>query len=76
MVNNRPSLHETQVGACAVSEMRARSRVVQLEVTVFTERDQFPTPTSPQSSCVSTDQERYKAHEVSIKGDEESLPEK
>ena len=76
MVDIRSSLHETQVGGRALSEMGVRFRAVQLEVTVFTEHDQFPTPPLPQSSCVSTDREGYRAHEVSVKGDEESLTEK
>ena len=59
-----------------MSEMRVRSRPVQLEVTVRTERDQFPTPPSPRSPRISMDRERYKAHEVSLRGDEECVPEK
>jgi hypothetical protein len=59
-----------------VSEMRARVGPIpfnQMEVTVRTEPDQS---SMSQSLYVSTDQERYKAHEVSLNGDVESGPEK
>ena len=44
-----------------------------MEVTVRTERDQFPTS---QSSYVSTDQGRYEAHKVNLNIDVESDPKK
>jgi hypothetical protein len=48
-----------------------------MEVTVRTERDQFPTSQmSGYGAYLSTDRERYKAHEVTLDDDVESGPEK
>jgi len=68
--------HGTPRGGRTVSEMHVRSGPIplnQMEVTVRTERDRF---SMSQSLYVSTNQESYKAHEVSLSGDVESGREK
>ena len=76
VVDNRSSSHGTPRGGRTVSEMHVRSGPIplnQMEVTVRTERDRF---SMSQSLYVSTNQESYKAHEVSLSGDVESGREK
>jgi hypothetical protein len=76
VVVSRSSSNGTPRGVRTVSEMHIRSGPIpltQMEATVSTERDQFSTS---QSLYVSTDQEGFKAHEVSLSGDVESGREK
>jgi hypothetical protein len=80
VVNNRSSSHETPRGAAPiVSELRVRPETIPssgVEVTVRTE-SQFPTSRiSGYGTYISTDHERYKAHEVSLDVDLEIGPEK
>jgi hypothetical protein len=80
VVDNPPSLQETPQGDVPmVSELRVRPGSMQpsgMEVTVRTE-SQFPTSRiSGYGTYISTDHERYKAHQVSLAVDEESNPEK
>ena len=78
VVDNRSSPHETPESGRPVSEMRVRPEpstpVNRMEVSVRTERDQFPKSRSPCAS--SRRQSHYKAHEVSLDDDGGSGPEK
>ena len=57
----------------AVSDVRESIPINRMEVSVRTERDQFP---KSRSKSGSTRQQRYEGDEVSLNGDEESGPEK
>ena len=57
----------------AVSDVRESIPINRMEVSVRTERDQFP---KSRSTSGSTRQQRYKDDGVSLNGDEESGPEK
>ena len=74
LLDGRSRSHDTPLGSVrAVSDLRHRSGLIPLnriEVSVRTEHDKFPI------SYVSTDQGRYRSHEMSLSGDAESGPEK
>jgi hypothetical protein len=81
LVDNRSSLQETpRQNVPTVSKMRVRPGPVPvngMSVTMGTECDQLPTSQmSGYSMYISTDHERYKAHEVSLNVDVEIGPEK
>jgi hypothetical protein len=79
-LDSRVSPHETPRATkrTVISDMRVRSVPLnQTDVSVpTTEFGQYPTSQSGSGSYISTDQERYKAHEVSLNVDIESGPEK
>jgi hypothetical protein len=75
MVNNCFSPHEISGVRRPVPDIRVRPEPIPVNriVSVHTERDQFP---KSRSTSGSTHQDRYKAHEVILNGDEENGPEK
>lgn len=78
--DNRVGPHETprETKRTVISDMRVRSVPFnQTDMSVpTTEYGQYSTSQNGSSSYISTDQERYKAHEVSLNVDIESGPEK